>query len=118
VDGSGRLKPDISAPGYNIRSTTRNDLYGISSGTSMAGPHVAGLAALILAADSALVGQVDGVEQLIRNTAVPLTTANGCGGDTTDAVPNHTFGYGRIDAAPIFALLFPHRLYLPVSLNE
>ena len=57
VDGSDRLKPDISAPGYNIRSTTRNDLYGISSGTSMAGPHVAGLVALILAAEPALVGR-------------------------------------------------------------
>lgn len=98
VDGSGRFKPDISAPGVGVRSTTRYNLYGTMSGTSMAAPHVAGLVALLLAAEPALAGQVEAVEQLIRDTAVPLTTTDGCGGDTSTAVPNHTFGYGRIDA--------------------
>jgi uncharacterized repeat protein (TIGR01451 family) len=64
----------------------------------MAAPHVAGLVALILDADPTLIGQVDAIEQLIRDTAVPKTTTDGCGGDTSTAVPNHTFGYGRIDA--------------------
>ncbi len=102
VDGSNRFKPDISAPGVGIRSTTRNDTYGSLSGTSMAAPHVAGLVALILAAKPVLAGQVDAVEQLIEDTAVPLTTTDGCGGDTSTAVPNHTFGYGRIDALAAF----------------
>jgi uncharacterized repeat protein (TIGR01451 family) len=102
VDGSNRFKPDISAPGQNIRSTTRYDNYGTMSGTSMAAPHVAGLVALILAAEPALAGQVEAIEQLIEDTAVPLTTTNGCGGDTSTAVPNHTFGYGRIDALAAF----------------
>lgn len=37
---------DIAAPGQNIRSTTPTNSYGDKSGTSMASPHVAGLAAL------------------------------------------------------------------------
>ncbi|MGV8039523.1 MAG: S8 family serine peptidase [Thermoanaerobaculaceae bacterium] len=43
VDGSNRLKPDVSAPGSNIRSSVPGGGYeGGWSGTSMAGPHVAG----------------------------------------------------------------------------
>lgn len=119
VDGSNRFKPDIAAPGVGVRSTTRNDDYGASSGTSMAAPHVAGLVALILAAEPALSGQVEAVEQLIEGTAVPLTTTDGCGGDTSTAVPNHTFGYGRVDALAAFIRLqLIYKTYLPISLNE
>ena len=119
VDGSNRFKPDISAPGQSIRSTTRYDNYGTMSGTSMAGPHVAGLVALILAAEPALAGQVDAIEQLIETTAVPRTTTDGCGGDTNTAVPNHTFGYGRIDAlAALTQFQLSYRSYLPISINE
>jgi subtilisin family serine protease len=100
VDGSVRFKPDVSAPGVNIRSSTNtgNKSYGYGSGTSMAGPHVAGLVALVLSARPDLAGQVDRVEEIIRASCVPLTTAEGCGGDSDQDVPNHTFGRGRIDA--------------------
>ena len=42
VDGSGRLKPDIAAPGSSVRSAIRGGGYGTMSGTSIASPHVAG----------------------------------------------------------------------------
>lgn len=98
VDGSNRLKPDISAPGVGIRSSVPTGGYGNSSGTSMAGPHVAGLVALLLSARPDLEGHVEEIEQIIERAALPLTSSQGCGGDSTTMVPNNTFGYGRIEA--------------------
>ncbi len=92
------LKPNISAPGVDVRSSLRDGSYDTLSGTSMAGPHVAGLVALIISANPALAGEVDAIENIIEQTAVPLTTDEACGGDTADQVPNYTYGWGRIDA--------------------
>jgi uncharacterized repeat protein (TIGR01451 family) len=98
VDGSNRLKPDVTAPGINIFSTIPDDSYRILSGTSMAAPHVAGMAALLLSARPDLSGQVDQIEALIRDGARPLTTSQICGEVPGSQVPNNTFGWGRIDA--------------------
>lgn len=97
VDGSGRLKPDISAPGTNIWSSIPGENYGWKTGTSMASPHVAGMAALLISAQPNLAGRVDEIEELIQQTADPLQTFETCGG-TAGQIPNNVYGWGRIDS--------------------
>lgn len=111
VDGSGRMKPDISAPGSNVRSSVPPSGYSSFSGTSMAGPHVAGLVALLISAVPDLAGEIDLLEQLIQDTAVHPTFGGQCG-IAAGQFPNHTFGHGRIDAlaAVQAALALAHTL--------
>jgi len=98
ADGSGRLKPDVSAPGVSVRSSQRGGGYTYMSGTSMAGPHVAGALSLLWSAEPALIGNVDASERVITGTARPRTTSQGCGGDTSEDVPNNVYGWGIVDA--------------------
>jgi serine protease AprX len=95
--GATKLSPDISAPGSNIRSCVPGGGFASLSGTSMAGPHVAGLVALVISANPGLAGKVATIEDIIQKTAVKLKTTESCGG-TSGATPNNVFGYGRIDA--------------------
>jgi hypothetical protein len=99
VDGSNRLKPDIVAPGENVRSCIPGGDYVSQSGTSMAGPHVAGLVALLVTANPILRGQIDQLEEIISDSALPMTDpTQSCGGVSGLEIPNNTYGYGRIDA--------------------
>ncbi|HNU05969.1 MAG TPA: S8 family serine peptidase [Anaerolineae bacterium] len=98
IDGSNRLKPDISAPGSNIRSSYPGSAYVAMSGTSMASPHVAGLVALLVSVRPDWAGNVDQLENTINATAVQLTFSQTCGGIPGSQFPNNTIGYGRIDA--------------------
>jgi serine protease AprX len=121
VDGSNRLKPDIVAPGVGVRSSVPGNGYISLSGTSMSAPHVAGLVALLVSANPALAGEVDMLEQAITQTALPLPSNRGCGGDSNAAVPNHVFGWGRIDAQGAFRYVVPvedlYEWYLPFQAN-
>jgi serine protease len=81
---------DVAAPGSGILSTTGGG-YQSWSGTSMASPHVAAVAALLKGYNSALTP--DQIEKAIETSAVDLGPA----GKDTD------YGYGRIDAAAALA---------------
>ena len=98
VDGSNRLKPDISAPGVSVRSSVPGGGYGTMSGTSMAGPHVVGVVALVLSASTDLAGNPDGIEPVLTASALARTTSESCGGIPGDQIPNNTYGWGRVDA--------------------
>ncbi|HHM21913.1 MAG TPA: peptidase S8, partial [Bacteroidetes bacterium] len=98
VDSSGRIKPNICAPGVGVRSAIRNGEYASFSGTSMAGPHVAGVVALMISANPQLAGQVELIESILQQTAVPLITQQDCNGISGDDIPNNTYGHGRVDA--------------------
>jgi len=98
VDSSGRLKPNVAAPGVGVRSCIRNGAYSTSSGTSMAGPHVAGMVALLVSAKPELAGQVEVIESIIEQTAKPMLSEQDCGGFSGMEIPNAVYGYGRVDA--------------------
>lgn len=98
IDSSFRLKPNVSAPGVGVRSVIRGGNFASFNGTSMAGPHVAGLVGLIISANPALAGNVDVIEDIIEATAVPKTWNQDCGEFAGADVPNAVFGYGRVDA--------------------
>jgi serine protease AprX len=94
----GSMGPDVSAPGVEVRSAVPGGQYASMSGTSMAGPHVVGLAALIMSAQPALIGQPEAVSEIIRKTATPKKTTENCGGVSGQLIPNNSYGFGAIDA--------------------
>ena len=85
----------------------------------MAGPHVAGTVALLWSAAPYLVGNVVATEWAIASTAVALTTAQGCGGDTATDVPNNVYGWGRVDAfGAVWTALYPISMYFPIIVRS
>jgi subtilisin family serine protease len=97
ADSSFRIKPNVSAPGQNVRSVVRNGAFANYSGTSMAGPHVAGMVALLISARPQLAGEVDLIENLIEASAVPKILEQDCDGFLGSNIPNPIYGFGRVD---------------------
>ena len=104
IDGSGRLKPDMCAPGRDIRTAAPGGLYVSDfTGTSASAPHVAGGIALLWSAAPILAGNVNETELVLEAAAEPLSfpsfeQANpACGGYSGLAIPNPVFGWGRLD---------------------
>jgi len=92
---------DLAAPGVRVISCSPGSNYGLMSGTSMASPHVAGLAALIRSRNPTLTNAE--VRQILESTADDLGTAGW----------DRYYGYGRIngrralEATPLPTLPIP-----------
>ncbi|MCB9100561.1 MAG: S8 family serine peptidase [Anaerolineales bacterium] len=84
----GKIKPEVSAPGKDVRSAMPGGTYGTLSGTSMAAPHVSGLIALLLQANPSLNNNPNDIVNALTSTTVQLGSP----------VPNNNYGWGRIDA--------------------
>ncbi|MBK8483066.1 MAG: S8 family serine peptidase [Saprospiraceae bacterium] len=93
-----RIKPNVVAPGSNILSMLPDGTYAAWNGTSMAGPHVAGLVALMISANPLLAGQVQRIEKIIEETAERFTADFDCFPYTGLNLPNNTYGFGLINA--------------------
>ncbi|WP_199521344.1 S8 family serine peptidase [Jiangella anatolica] len=90
----GEIKPNIAAPGVNVRSSVNGGGYGSLSGTSMAAPHAAGAIALLWSAAPTLVGDIEGTRALLDDSAIDVEDLQ-CGGTADD---NNVWGEGRLDA--------------------
>src|SRR5438876_3468055 len=103
ADGSGRIKPDITAPGTGTRSSynTSDNAYANLSGTSMATPHTADGATVLLSARPILHHDVAMQRTVLNNSAFHLNSTL-CG---SSGYPNNTFGYGRLDVLAAYQYL-------------
>jgi subtilisin family serine protease len=94
--GTGKIH--IAAPGEGVYSTVPGGGYASNSGTSMASPHVAGVAALIRSVDPKLTAAQ--VREKLAQQADDLPCPSSSGGECTGTTAeNSYYGQGLVDAA-------------------
>ncbi|MGM0827682.1 MAG: S8 family serine peptidase [Bacillota bacterium] len=84
------MKPDVSAPGVDIRSAVPTNDYELMSGTSMASPHITGVVALLKQANASLT--IDQIEEILTSTSISLTDSE------FSSSPNYGYGHGFVNA--------------------
>ncbi len=90
------IKPEVSAPGVNVYSSYPGGGYAYMSGTSMAGPHVAGVVALMRQANPN--ADVQTIKSILMSTARDEGTVG----------EDNNYGWGVIDAyQAVLAVMAP-----------
>ncbi|MGA1819628.1 MAG: S8 family serine peptidase [Thermoplasmatota archaeon] len=94
-DRMDELKPDVVAPGRQIRAPKHNSIadYVDMTGTSMATPHVSGIVALMLEANPSLTPR--DVKLILRDTAQQRFSSSR---PDLDGKYNYRSGWGAVDA--------------------
>ncbi|GEM_PF-1722885 len=95
----GRLKPDLSAPGYNVNSCYGTTAYQLLSGTSMASPAACGSAALLFECWRATHAGADPSPAMIKSVLINTTLDLGAPG------PGFDLGYGLLQIVPALDLV-------------
>ncbi len=100
--GTGTLliKPEVSAPGNNVRSSYSGTSYSLLSGTSMASPHVAGAIALLKQVNPNMTGKQ--LKAILFSTCTDLGTP-GEDNDYGKGLINLMAAYRRMAAYPLSA---------------
>jgi subtilisin family serine protease len=95
IDGSGRIKPDITAPGTGVRSASNagDNAYIVSQVHSMATPHISGAIALLWSAIPSLRYQITASRDALNNAAHFIASSQ-CG---NVGPPNNVYGWGRVN---------------------
>ncbi len=104
--GSLLIKPEVSAPGTNVRSSIMNGGYDYYTGTSMASPHVAGAIALLRQAFPTLTGKQ--IKLALYNTAKDL----GAVGE------DNNYGKGLIDCYAAFLSMGTPDNIAPTTISD
>lgn len=99
--GARQIKPEVVAPGVDVRSCVGQNNYSLYSGTSMAGPHVAGAMLLLKEAFPFLTGT--DLKEAIYETAIDL----GVPGE------DNVYGRGMIDITAAFNYLAQNHTPVP-----
>jgi subtilisin family serine protease len=96
----GVITPQIAAPGVNIVGPTKEQGFAAFSGTSVAGAHAAGVAAMLLEW-----GIVKGNIPDMNSTEMKILLARGARRDINLKYPNPEWGYGILDIYNVFYCL-------------
>lgn len=99
--GSLQIKPEVVAPGVNVRSCVKQDAYSFYDGTSMAGPHAAGLLLLLKEAFPTVPGET--LKEALYYSAI----------DLGDPGEDNIYGMGMINAEAAYNWLI-NEGYVPV----
>jgi subtilisin family serine protease len=97
---------DVAAPGVGVLSTVWDNGFATMSGTSMATPHVSGVACLVWSCNSSLTAAQ--VADILRQTARPLRD------NPADPVPNDNYGHGCVDAQAALQRACPQPASRPI----